>query len=94
LNLYRLLSTEREQSDSRGVPSLNLDNMRVEQQRVWKEHDYWNEGSFWRACELYKAVFVATAPASLQSELATALAIYTANLWGLRSDYTWAGMKA
>jgi hypothetical protein len=94
LNLYRLLSTEREQSDSRGVASLNLDNMRVEQQRVWKEHDYRNEASFWRAWELYKAVFVATAPASLQSELATALAIYTANLWGLRSDYTWAGMKA
>jgi hypothetical protein len=94
LNLYRLLSTEREQSDSRGVASLNLDSMRVEQQRVWKEHDYRNEASFWRAWELYKAVFVATAPASLQSELATALAIYTANLWGLRSDYTWAGMKA
>jgi hypothetical protein len=94
LNLYRLLSTEREQSDSRGVASLNLDSMRVEQQRVWKEHDYRNEASFWRAWELYKAVFLATAPASLQSELATALAIYTANLWGLRSDYTWAGMKA
>jgi hypothetical protein len=94
LNLYRLLSTEREQSDSRGVTSLNLDSMRVEQQRQWKEHDYKNEASFWRAWELYKAAFVATAPVSLQSELAVSLSIYTANLWSLQHDYTWAGMRA
>jgi hypothetical protein len=47
INLYRLLGTEREQSDSRGVASLNLDSMRVEQQRQWKESDYKNEASFW-----------------------------------------------
>jgi hypothetical protein len=94
INLYRLLGAEREQSDSRGVASLNLDSMRVEQQRQWKESDYKNEASFWRAWELYKAAFLATAPISLQPELAVSLSIYTANLWGLRSDYTWAGMKA
>jgi hypothetical protein len=94
INLYKLLGAEREQSDSRGMASLNLESMRVEQQRQWKKSDYKNEASFWRAWELYKVAFLATAPISLQPELAVSLLIYPANLWGLRSDYTWAEMKA
>jgi hypothetical protein len=52
------------------------------------------EASFWQAWELYKAVFIATAPLSLRAELAISLAVYTSNLWKLRNNYNAAGMMA
>jgi hypothetical protein len=98
LNLFRLLSSEREQADARGVASLNLDSMRVERVRTYKERDYKDvpasQAAFFRAWELYKAVFVATAPISSQTELSIALAIYTANLYELATQYSWNGMRA
>jgi hypothetical protein len=98
LNLFRLLSSEREQADARGVASLNLDSMRVERVRTYKERDYKDvpasQAAFFRAWELYKAVFVATAPISSQTELSIALAIYTANLYELATQYSWSGMRA
>jgi hypothetical protein len=79
LNLFRLLSSQREQADARGVASLNLDSMQVERVRTYKERDYKDipasQAAFFCACELYKAVFVATAPISSQTELSIALAI-------------------
>jgi hypothetical protein len=98
LNLFRLLSSEREQADARGVASLNLDSMRVERVRTYKERDYKDvpasQAAFFRAWELYKAVFLATAPISSQKELSIALAIYTANLYELATQYSWNGMRA
>jgi hypothetical protein len=52
------------------------------------------QAAFFRAWELYKADFVATAPISSQTELSMALAFYTANLYELATQYSWNGMLA
>ena len=50
--------------------------------------------SFFKAWAAYSGILVKLAPQALKGELATALFIYTMNLYDLLEKYTWDGVKA
>ena len=50
--------------------------------------------SFFKALGAYCGILVKLAPYSLQGDLATALSIYTMNIYDLLEKYAWEGVKA
>jgi len=50
--------------------------------------------AFFKSWAAYSGILVKLAPYSLQGQLATALFIYTMNLYDLLEKYTWDGVKA
>ena len=50
--------------------------------------------AFFQAWAAYSGILVKLAPHPLQGSLATALFIYTMNLYDLLEKYTWEGVKA
>ena len=91
-NIYRLLATEKERAESQRT--INIGGIEFEQaERDGKESEYKMSG-FFKAWAAYSGILVKLAPHALQGELATALFIYTMNLYDLLEKYTWDGVKA
>ena len=91
-NIYRLLATEKERAESQRT--INIGGIEFEQtERDGKESEYKMSG-FFKAWAAYSGILVKLAPQALQGELATALFIYTMNLYDLLEKYTWDGVKA
>ena len=91
-NIYRLLATEKERAESQRT--ISIGGIEFEQsERDGKESEYKMSG-FFKAWAAYSGILVKLAPQALQGELATALFIYTMNLYDLLEKYTWDGVKA
>ena len=91
-NIYRLLASEEEREETH--PTINIGGIEFEQaEREGKESEY-HMSSFFKAWAAYSGIIIKLAPMALQGELATALCIYTMNIYELLEKYTWDGVKA
>ena len=91
-NIYRLLASEKESAETHRT--INIGGVEFEQaERDRKESEYRMSG-FFKAWAAYCGILIKLAPYALQGELATALCIYTMNLYDLLEKYTWDGVKA
>ena len=91
-NIYRLLASERDRAETQRT--ISIGGVEFEQaERDGKESEY-RMSSFFKAWAAYSGILVKLAPYGLQGELATALFIYTMNLYDLLEKYTWDGVKA
>jgi len=93
-NIYRLLASEKERAESQRTNSIGgVDFEQTE--RDGKESEY-RMTSFFKAWAAYCGIMVKLAPHALQGDLATAsaLSIYTMNLYDLLEKYAWEGVKA
>lgn len=91
-NIYRLLATEKERAEAQRT--INIGGIEFAQaERDGKESEY-RMSNFFKAWAAYSGILVKLAPYSLQGDLATALLIYTMNLYDLLEKYTWDGVKA
>ena len=91
-NIYRLLASEKDRAESQRT--INIGGVEFEQaERDGKENDY-RIMSFFKAWAVYTGILVMLAPNTLQGELATAISIYTMNLYDLLEKYTWEGVRA
>ena len=78
-NIYRLLATEKERAESQRT--INIGGIEFEQtERDGKKSEYKMSG-FFKEWAAYSGILVKLAPQALQGELATALFIYTMNLY-------------
>ena len=92
INIYRFLASEQERAESHRI--INIGGVEFEQaEREGKESEYRMSG-FFKAWAAYSDILVKLAPHLLPGELATALSIYTMNLYDLLEKYTWEGVKA
>ena len=91
-NIYRLLATEKDRAESQRT--INIGGVEFEQaERDGKEGEY-RMTSFFKAWAAYTGIFIKLAPHMLQGELATALSIYTMNLYDLLEKYSWEGVRS
>lgn len=92
LPISRLLGTEKERAETHRT--INIGVVEFEQaQREGKDSEY-PISIFFKAWAIYSGILINLAPGGLQGELATALCIYTANLYNLLEKYTWDGVKS
>ena len=90
-NIYRLLASEKDRAESQKTTSIR--GVEFEQaEHDGKESEY-RMSSFFKAWAAYSGILVKLAPYGLQGELATALFIYTMNLYDLLEKCTWEGVK-
>ena len=91
MNIHRLLASKRDRAESQR--NVSIGGVEFEQEeREGKECEY-RMSNFFKACAAYSGILVKLAPYPLQGELATALSIYTMNLYDLLEQYTWEGIK-
>ena len=91
-NIYRLLATEKDRAETQRT--INIGGVEFEQaERDGQEGEY-RMTAFFKAWAAYGGILVKLAPHALQGELATALAIYTMNLYDLLEKYTWEGVRS
>jgi len=91
-NIYRLLASEKDRAESNRT--INIGGIEFEQtERDGRESEY-RMSNFFKAWAAYSGILIKLAPYGLQGELATALCIYTMNLYDLLEKYTWEGVKA
>ena len=91
-NIYRLLASEKEQAETQRT--ISIGGIEFEQaERDGRESEY-RISSFFKAWAAYSGILVKLAPSILQGDLATALSIYTMNLYDLLEKYAWEGVKA
>jgi len=91
-NIYRLLASEKDRAETNRM--INIGGIEFEQtERDGNESDY-RMSNFFKAWAAYTGILIKLAPYGLQGELATALCIYTMNLYDLLEKYTWDGVKA
>ena len=91
-NIYRLLASEKERAESQRT--ISIGGVEFEQaERDGRESEY-RMSSFFKAWAAYCGIIVKLAPHMLQGDLATALSIYTMNLYDLLEKYAWEGVKA
>ncbi|KAG0640608.1 hypothetical protein HOY80DRAFT_1041362 [Tuber brumale] len=85
-NIYRLLASEKERAELQ--PTINIGGIEfVQAERDGKESEY-RMSIFFKAWAAYSGILVKLAPHSLKGDLATALSIYTMNLYDLLEKYT------
>jgi len=85
-NIYRLLASERDRAESQCT--ISIGSLDVEQaERDGKKCEY-RLSNFFKDWAAYSCILVKLAPYPLQGELATALSIYTMNLYDLIEKYT------
>ena len=90
-NIYQLLASEKERAELQRT--ISIGGVEFEQaERDGKESEY-RMSSFFKAWAAYSGILVKLAPYGLQGKLATALFIYTMNLYDLLEKYTWEGVK-
>jgi len=91
-NIYRLLASEKERAETQRT--ISIGGIEFEQaERDGRESEY-RISSFFKAWAAYSGILVKLAPSYLQGDLATALSIYTMNLYDLLEKYAWEGVKA
>ena len=91
-NIYRLLASEKERAETKRT--IMIGGVEFEQaEQDGKEKDY-RMGNFFKAWAANSGILVKLAPYGLQGDLATALFIYTMNLYDLLERYTWEGVKS
>ena len=91
-NIYSFLASEKEFAETHRT--INIGGIEFEEaEREGKESEYCMS-SFFKAWAAYCGIIIKLAPMALQGELATALCIYTMNLYELLEKYTWDGVKA
>ena len=91
-NIYRLLASEKERAETHRT--INIGGVEFEQaEREGKESEY-RMSIFLKAWAVYSGILIKLAPQGLQGDLATALCIYTMNLYELLEKYTWDGVKS
>ena len=91
-NIYRLLASEKDLAESQRT--ISIGGVEFEQaERDGRESEY-RMGGFFKAWAAYTGILVQLAPHSLQGELATALSIYTMNLYDLLEKYAWEAVKS
>jgi len=91
-NIYRLLATEKDRAESQWV--INIGGVEFEQTEWDRKEREYRMSSFFKAWAAYSGILLKLAPYSLQAELATALFIYTMNLYQVLEKYTWDRVKA
>ena len=85
---------ESEKDLAESLLTINIGGVEFEQaERNGKENEY-RLISFFKAWAVYTGILVMLAPNALQGELATAISIYTINLYDLLEKYIWAGVRA
>ncbi|KAG0638324.1 hypothetical protein HOY80DRAFT_1048153 [Tuber brumale] len=91
-NIYRLLASEKERAETHWT--INIGGVEFEQaEREEKESEY-RMSIFFKAWAVYSGILIKLAPHGLQGDLATALCIYTMNLYELLEKYTWDRVKS
>ena len=80
-NIYRLLATEKERAESQRV--ISIGGVEFEQAERDRKESKYRMTSFFKVWAAYSGILVKLAPYGLQGELATALSIYTMNLYEL-----------
>ena len=91
-NIYRLLASEKERAETQ--LTISIGGIEFEQaERDGRESEY-RINSFFKAWAAYSGILVKLAPSILQGDLATALSIYTMNMYDLLEKYAWEGVKA
>lgn len=80
-NIYRLLATEKECAESQRV--ISIGGVEFEQAERDRKESKYRMTSFFKVWAAYSGILVKLAPYGLQGELATALSIYTMNLYEL-----------
>ena len=91
-NIYQLLASEKERAESQRTVSMGGVEFK-QAERDGKECKY-RMSSFFKAWAVYSGILLKLAPFLLQGDLATALSIYTMNLYDLLEKYAWEGVKA
>ena len=87
-----MLATEKERAESQRT--INIGGIEFEQAaRDGKDSEY-HMSNFFKAWAAYSGILVKLAPHGLQGDLATALLIYTMNLYELLEKYTWDSVKS
>jgi len=90
-NIYRLLASERDRAESQRM--ISIGGVDFEQaERDGKECEY-HMSNFFKAWAAYSGILVKLTPYPLQGKLATALSIFTMNLYDLLEKYSWNGVK-
>ena len=91
-NIYRLLTREKGRAETQ--PTISIRGIEFEQAERDVRGSEYRISSFFKALEAYSGIVVKLAPPLLQGDLATALSIYTMNLYDLLEKYAWEGVKA
>ena len=90
-NIYRLLATEKDRAESQRT--INIGGVEFEQaEKDGKESEY-RMSNFLKASAAYSGILVKLPSYAIQGELATALFIYTMNMYDLLEKYTGDGVK-
>ncbi|PUU76045.1 hypothetical protein B9Z19DRAFT_1130364 [Tuber borchii] len=91
-NIYCLLASEKERAEIQRT--ITIGGVEFEQaERDGKESEY-RMSALFKAWAAYSGILLKLAPYSLKGDLATAMFIYTMNLYDLLEKYTWDGVKA
>ena len=90
-NIYQVLATEKDRAESQR--SINIGGVEFAQTKKDGMEGQYRMRSFFKAWAAYSGILVKLAPYAIQGELATALFIYTINLYDLLEKYTWHGVK-
>lgn len=91
-NIYRLLATEKERAESQRT--INIGGIEFEQAERDEKESQYRMSNFFKAWAAYSGILVKLAPHRLQGDLATALLIYTMNLYELLEKYTRDSVKS
>jgi len=91
-NIYRLLVSEKERAETQRT--ITIGGVDFEQAECDGKESEYRMSAFFKAWAAYSGILVKLAPYGLLGELATALFIYTMNLYDLLEKYTWDGVKA
>jgi len=91
-NIYWLLASEKKGAEMQRT--ISVGGIEFEQaERDGRESEY-QISSFFKAWAAYSGILVQLAPSHLQGSLATALSLYTMNVYDLLEKYAWEGVKA
>jgi len=91
-NIYHLLAMEKDRAESQR--KINIGGVEFEQTEQDRKESEYRMSDFFKAWAAYSGILVKLAPYTLQGNLATALFIYTMNLYDLLEKYSWDGVKA
>jgi len=91
-NIYRLLASEKQRAETHRTINIGEDEFKQPESDGKQSESHMS--SFFKAWAPYCRILIILEPRALQGELATALCIYTMNLYDQLEKYTWEGVKA
>jgi len=86
-----LLASEKERGETHRT--INIGGVEFEQAEIEGKEIEYRMSIVFKAWAVYSGILIKLAPQGLQGDLATALCIYTMNLYELLEKYTWGGGK-